>query len=317
LGIGQVAGIWLSYHVPRVSQIAHFSHTLSANAAYFRRVVTNFSLEQTAALLLAGTRQTVGLAYRQLCQVAQRTDLLINISGRLADEALTGNIPVRVYLDLDPAFNQLWHTTQGIDMRFEGHTHFVTIGQAIGQPDCVVPTCGLPWITTVQPVVLAYWPVAGAVTYDALTTVANWRGYGSIEHEGVFYGQKAHALRQFIALPTLAQERFLLALTIHPGEARDLAALAGNGWQLVNPVKVTSTPATYQQFIQSSKAEFGIVKSGYVTSRCGWFSDRSICYLASGRPVIAQETGFSRFLPTGAGLFAFETIDEALASIET
>jgi hypothetical protein len=287
----------------------------SENAAYFRQVVIDFGLEQTAVLLLTGTRQTVGLDYGQMHQVAQRADMLINISGMLADQALIGNIPVRVYLDLDPVFNQLWHATQGIDMGFAGHTHFVTIGQAIGQPDCMVLTCGLRWITTSQPVVLQHWPVAGAVTYDALTTVANWRGYGSIEHEGIFYGQKAHALRQFITLPALTEERFLLALAIHPGEVMDLAALTSNGWQLVDPAKVTCTPASYQRFIQGSRAEFGIAKSGYATARCGWFSDRSICYLASGRPVIAQETGFSGFLPTGAGLFAFETIDQALASV--
>jgi hypothetical protein len=288
----------------------------SANAAYFRQVVADFGLERSAALLLEGTRQTVGLPYADLRRAAHRADVLINISGMLADEALLRAIPLRVYLDLDPAFVQLWHATQGIDMRFAGHTHFVTIGLAIGGPGCDVPTCGLRWITTVQPVVLAHWPVAGRMTYDGLTTVANWRGYGSIEHAGVFYGQKAHSLRQFIALPTLTEESFMLALAIHPDESRDLAALASNGWRLLDPARVACTPASYHAFIQGSKAEFGIAKSGYAAARCGWFSDRSACYLASGRPVIAQETGFSRLLPTGAGLFAFETCDGALASIE-
>src|SRR3712207_1457565 len=161
----------------------------------------------------------------------------------LADPELTGPVPVRVYLDLDPAFTQLWHAAQGIDMRFAGHTHFVTIGQAIGQPDCPVPACGLPWIRTLQPVVLAYWPVAGRISSDALTTVANWRGYGSIEYEGIFYGQKAHALRQFISLPTLAEEQFMLALAIHPEERKDLAALARNGWRLLDPMEVAHSPA--------------------------------------------------------------------------
>lgn len=288
----------------------------SINAAYFRQVAAEFGFEQSSALLLAGTHQTVGLPYADLRQSARRADVLINISGMLTDETLMRDIPLRVYLDLDPAFVQLWHAAQGIDMRFAGHTHFVTIGLAIGGPGCDVPTCGRCWITTLQPVVLARWPVAGRVTYDALTTVANWRGYGSIEHAGVFYGQKAHALRQFIDLPMLTEEQFMLALAIHPDESRDLAALASNGWHLLEPTRVACTPADYQRFIQGSKAEFGIAKSGYAAARCGWFSDRSVCYLASGRPVIAQETGFSRFLPTGAGLFAFETRDGVLASIE-
>jgi hypothetical protein len=144
----------------------------------------------------------------------------------------------------------------------------------------------------------------------------NWRGYGSIEHGGVFYGQKAHSLREFFNLPTLTTEKFMLALAIHPDEINDLAALRSNGWHLIDPARVAGTPTSYQRFVQGSKAEFGIAKSGYVAARCGWFSDRSACYLASGRPVIAQETGFSRFLPTGAGLFTFETIEEVLTSIE-
>ncbi len=201
-------------------------------------------------------------------------------------------------------------------MRFDGHTHFVTIGLAVGQLDCLVPTCGLSWITTPQPVVLAAWPVADRITHDALTTVGHWRSYGSLEHDGMLYGQKAHSLRRFITLPTVTEEKFLLALAIHPDERQDLAAIAQNGWQLLDPANVAGTPAKYQQFIQGSKAEFGLAKSGYVASRCGWFSDRSLCYLASGRPVSAQETGFSSFVPTGEGLFAFESAEDVLAGIE-
>ena len=186
----------------------------------------------------------------------------------------------------------------------------------MGKPDCTVPTCGLSWITTLQPIVLSDWPIANGVRHDALTTIGNWRGYGSIEYEGVFYGQKAHSLRQFIDLPKLTDEKFSLALAIHREEQNDLAALQTNGWELLDPVQVASTPSRYRQFIQTSKAEFGIAKSGYVASRCGWFSDRSICYLASGRPVMAQETGFSRYLPTGEGLFSFETKEDVLAGID-
>jgi glycosyltransferase involved in cell wall biosynthesis len=288
----------------------------SENAAYFRRVMANFGLEHTSALLLVGTQQTVGLPYKRLHEIARRADVLVNISGLLADEALIENVSLRVYLDLDPAFTQLWQAAEGIDMRFGAHSHFVTVGQAIGRPGCNVPTCGRRWITTPQPVVLESWPFAGHITHNALTTVANWRGYGSIEHGGVFYGQKAHSWREFFFVPTLTEETFAPALAIHPEESKDLDALHANGWHLIDPARVASSPDDYQRFVQGSKAEFGIAKSGYVAARCGWFSDRSACYLASGRPVIAQETGFSRFLHTGAGLFAFETIDDVLESIE-
>lgn len=288
----------------------------STNAEYFRKVMAEFGLEKDAALWLRDTKQTVGLEYSRLSDRARKADLLVDISGMLNDEGLTGNIPLRVYLDLDPAFNQLWHTTEGIDMHLSGHTHFVTVGLGLGEPDCLVPTCGFKWIKTLPPVVLERWPFSDSLTYNALTTVANWRGYGSIEHDGVFYGLKAHSLRRFIDLPTLTNEQFILALAIHPGEKSDLAALARNSWKLLNPGQAASTPSRYRDFVQGSKAEFGIAKSGYVTSASGWFSDRSACYLASGRPVIAQDTGFSRVLPAGEGLFAFRNTQDVLAGIE-
>ncbi len=288
----------------------------SVNAEYFRQVTKDFGLEETSALLLESTRQTVGLPFSELRAAASRADVLFNISGLLTDETLLSSLPTRVYLDLDPAFTQLWHAVQNIEMRFDAHTHFVTIGRNIGEATCPVPTCGREWITTLQPIVLEHWPRATRITYDALTTVANWRGYGSIEHEGIFYGQKAHAFRQFFPLPTLTSERFMPALAIYPGEDRDLSALAHYGWQLLDPSRLTHTPAAYAEFVRGSKAELCIAKSGYVASRCGWFSDRSICYLASGRPVLAHDTGFKRFLPTGDGLFAFQTMEDVLCSVE-
>jgi hypothetical protein len=201
-------------------------------------------------------------------------------------------------------------------MRFLGHTHFVTIGQAIGHSECPVPTCDIAWITTLQPILLSEWPVAKHIEYDGLTTIGNWRGYGSVDYRGNLYGQKAHSLRQFMTLPRLTTENFLPALCIHPEEVADLAALQENGWKILDPAQVAATPQKYRQFIQESKAEFGIAKSGYVASRCGWFSDRSVCYLASGRPVIAHETGFSRFIPTGAGLFGFSSSMDVLDAIQ-
>src|ERR1043166_473260 len=284
----------------------------SVNATYFRDVLARFCLEGSGALVAEGSRQTVGLDHAELLRVTQRADLLINISGMLTDSELIARIPLRIYLDLDPAFVQLWHAAQGVDMRFAGHTHFFTIGQAIGRDDCHIPTCGLPWMTTLQPIVLEHWPVAPPALGGSLTTVGNWRGYGSIESSGVFYGQKAHSLRPLMSLPRSRNEKFLLALAIHPDERNDLAALAENRWQLADPRHVAGSPDAYRRFIQESKAELGIAKAGYVTSRCGWFSDRSICYLASGRPVLAQETGFSRFVPTGADLFAFTNPDEGV-----
>ncbi|MGH8542218.1 MAG: glycosyltransferase [Gammaproteobacteria bacterium] len=282
----------------------------SENAAYFREVVQQFGLADRAALLLSETRETVGLPYDRILGEVRQAEVLINLGGGLADPELLAHVPMRLYLDLDPGFTQRWHLVEGIDMRFHGHTHFATVGLTLGRPECPVPTCDIDWIPTLQPVVLEEWPYANGIERDALTTIANWRGYGSIESDGVFYGQKAHSLRRFIDLPRRVDGRFDLALAIDPGEPRDLSALEENAWNLIDPMTVASTPEKYREFIQGSRGEFGIAKSGYVEARCGWFSDRSVCYLASGRPVIAQDTGFKSVLPTGEGLFAFQTVED-------
>ena len=143
-------------------------------------------------------------------------------------------------------------------MHLDGHTHFATVGPAIGTPECPVPTLGRSWVGMFQPAVLEQWTHDMPLVHDGLTTVANWRGYGSVEHEGVVYGQKAHSLRQFMTLPTRTQERFLLALAIHEDEREDLAALRSNGWTLLDPLAASGTPDAYRSFIQGSKAEFGI-----------------------------------------------------------
>jgi hypothetical protein len=286
----------------------------SENASYFKGVTSRFGFEPDSCLWLAGTKETIGRDYDEVLAIARNADLLVNISGVLKEEELLEQVSTRVLVDLDPAFSQLWHE-EGIDMGFSNHTHHVTVGQAIGTPDCPIPTGGISWIPTLQPVVLDLWSRSSRVTEDAFTTVANWRGYGSAMYEGVHYGQKAHSLRKFISLPKDTGERFLLAMAIDPGEEKDVEALAENGWEIVDPMTVAKGPADYQSFVQGSRAEFGIAKSGYVASRCGWFSDRSACYLASGRPVLAQDTGFSRFLPTGEGLFAFETTEDIGAAI--
>jgi len=288
----------------------------SINATYFHDVAARFDLTARGALLREDTQETVGVPYDDLVEAARDSVVLINISGMLRDSALFEAVPCRVYLDLDPAFNHLWHAVEGIDVRFQGHTHFVTVGCLIGTPGCDIPTCGRDWLPTLQPVVLPEWPATPGNPVAAWTTIGNWRGYGSIQFRGVFYGQRAHSFRRFMELPERAAGHFQPAIAIHPAEVKDLEALGAHAWDLVDPAAVASTPDRYREFIQRSKGELGIAKSGYVESRCGWFSDRSVCYLASGRPVIAQDTGFGHYLPAGEGLFAFSTVDEAVDAID-
>jgi hypothetical protein len=282
--------------------------------SYFERLMRDFDLEGEAALLVRGSRETAGAPYMELVAWAAEADVLFNVSGMLRDEELVAPPPLRVFLDLDPAFNQIWHA-EGIEMGFGLHNRFATVGLGLGEPQCPVPTCGREWIKTLPPVFLPRWPQATAPG-AAFTTVANWRGYGSVEWEGRRYGQKAHSLRKLLDVPRLTSERLQLALAIHPDEAEDVEALREHGWELVDPIVLAGDPAHYADFVRKAKGEIGIAKEGYVASRCGWFSDRSACYLAGGRPVVAQDTGFPAHLPTGEGLLSFATSAEAAAAID-
>jgi hypothetical protein len=282
---------------------------------YFGDVVRAFGLEGRAALLDRAGRRSIGMARADVTRLVAGADLLLNLSGRLRVEELDGAPPVRVFVDLDPAFTQLWQAS-GVDVGLAGHTHHATVGWGIGRPGSPVPNCGVDWVHTLPPVVLERWPVAREVVHDALTTVGHWRSYGSVERDGVHYGQRAHSLRLLISLPTRTTERLVLALGIHRDERADLAALAEHRWRLADPLRMAGDPGAYQRFVAGSRGELGIAKSGYVLSRSGWFSDRSACYLASGRPVLAQDTGFGDVLPTGEGLLAFTTVDDAVAGIE-
>jgi hypothetical protein len=297
--------VWLIEPVERVDRTTRRS---------YERLVAEFELGDRAALLIGDRRMTLGVAYQSLRAACCSADLLLNVSGLLTDPDLLEGPSVRAYLDLDPAFNQLWHSS-GIDRGFAGHERHFTVGGAIGLDGCPVPTCGIDWIPTLPPVVLRHWPAAPAAVCGPLTTVANWRSYGSIDWEGTFYGQKAHSLRPLSELPRHAGERFVLALAIHPDETHDLRMLADGGWRLEDPRRVAGTTRAYRDFIAGSKAELGIAKAGYATARCGWFSDRSACYLASGKPVLAQDTGLSGLLPTGEGLLTFATVEQAVGAI--
>lgn len=280
---------------------------------YCSDVMQRFGLDGCWALVPA-RGDPIGMSQQAIRVVARDCDMLLNVSGKLRYPDLLDRMQTRAYLDLDPAFAQLWHEAEGVDMHLDAHTHFVSVADAIGRSDCPIPTCGRDWLPTLPPVVLDQWPVATRVEHRSATTIGHWRSYGPILYKGVQYGQKAHSLRPLIDLPRRTPTRFALALAIDPDETRDLAALQENGWTLLDPATVASTPDRYLRFVQGSWAEFGVAKSGYVVAGSGWFSDRSACYLASGRPVIAHDTGFGRRLPTGTGLFAFSTADDVVAA---
>ena len=288
---------------------------VSINLAYFRSVMTEFGLAESCALLNQG-RSVFGVAHDVAVERTRRSALLLNVMGYLADDEILAAAPRRVFLDTDPGYGQMWRELGLADI-FEGHDDHVTIAENIGRPDCGIPTAGLSWLTTPQPVLLDAWRPNGPPASETFTSVGSWRGpYAPIELNGVTYGLRVHEFRQFFELPCLTGRRFELALDIDPAETRDLALLHASGWKLVDPRGVGHSPATYRAYLRSSLAEFMVSRGIYVQTRSGWFSERSICYLASGRPVLAQDTGLEGLYPLGEGLLAFRTVEEAAVGVE-
>lgn len=288
----------------------------SENLRYFFAVMQGFGLNGSLALIYGKGQRYFGLSKSQVLERLKHSAFLLNVMGFINDEEILQHAPHRVFLDTDPGFGQMW-CALGLTNLFKHHDDYVTIGENIGQPDCAIPTCEMKWITTPQPVALDYWPLQTEVDNGWITSIASWRGaYGPVEYQGKIYGLRVHEFRKFMELPRRSGKPFELALQIHPDEKVDLERLAANQWSLIDPQQAAGDPWIYQRYIQRCKAEFMVAKNMYVQSNSGWFSDRSICFLASGKPVLAQDTGFTRLYPASEGLLAFSTMDQALGCIE-
>jgi hypothetical protein len=277
-----------------------------------------FGLGHSAALVDATGKRIWGLPERDLMELAREAVALVNISGNLEVERLKNLAKTRLYIDLDPGFTQFWREQGNDGARLDGHHHFYTVGANIGSEDCPIPTNGLSWRPVNQPVVLDDWPMAPHEKGDRFTTVGSWRGgFGPVQVGDRVFGQKVHQFRKFIAIPTLAEGQFEIALDIHPEEVNDLCLLRKHGWRLKDPREVARDPLSFRRYVQESSTEFSVAQGMYVDTSSGWFSDRTVRYLASGKPALVQDTGFTRRLPVGEGLLTFRTIEEAVAGAES
>ncbi|HMB93644.1 MAG TPA: hypothetical protein VKP65_22525 [Rhodothermales bacterium] len=286
------------------------------NLAFFNQVTSAFDLSDTAALIYEGGEQVYGMTKGALANLAKEADLLVNISGHLTLDFLLQSISRTAYIDIDPGFTQFWHHSGEACLR--EHDYYFTIGENIGTSACTIPTDGIRWRPTRQPVVLADWPMVAPQPFSRFTTVANWRGpYGTVVYGGQTFGLKVHEFRKFIELPQRAGAHFEIALNIHPADHKDRAALQQRGWHLTDPQEVAADPLAFRRYVQGSGAEFSVAQGIYVDTNSGWFSDRSVRYLASGKPVLVQDTGFSRQYPTGTGLVGFLTVEEAAAGVQS
>ena len=297
-----------------VEQLAESMSGDGRAAAWFSAVTERFGLAERAVLLEDG-ESVVGPSVEELSQVATEATL-VNISGHLTFAPVFERFRRRVLVDIDPGFTQFWHEAGLAGANVEGHDVYFTIGELIGTDDCPIPTGGIDWRPVRQPVVLEDWPLVATGEADRFTTVATWRGpFGPVEVGGRTYGLKVHEFRKFIELPRRSPQQFEIALDIHPGDDRDLAALRDHGWRVVDPQEVAGDPDALRSYVQGSGAEFSAAQGMYVDTGCGWFSDRTVRYLASGKPAVVQETGFSRLLPVGTGLIGFRTLGEVVEAV--
>ncbi len=240
-------------------------------------------------------------------------DLLINLSGMNPLREWCQDVPRRVFVDTDPAFTQIRHLTDPAAHALASlHTHHYTFGENFGQPDCLIPDDGFRWRATRQPIVLDRWPLTPAKPDGPFSTVMQWDSYKVLSYGGRDFGMKSASFPAYLDLPKRSGRTFELAVG-SASAPRD--TLVQHGWRLRDPLEVTRDPWTYQDYIAGSYAEFSVAKAGYVTSQSGWFSERSAAYLASGRPVVVQETGFSRWLSAPGGVLPFSTPEHALAQL--
>jgi hypothetical protein len=268
------------------------------------------------ALLDASTGESyAGLSGQVVSSFAARADAVISLAAHYRHDPwpLLEDVRPRILIDQDPGYTHGWAAGgEARDIFGEHDVHF-TVGANVGTARSTIPTCGIAWRALWPPVVLDWWAGAAPLERDRFTTVGAWRDYGYLEFDGQTWGPKAEEFAKFIDLPRVAGEELELALAIDP-EDPDRELLLDRGWRLEDP-SLVSTPQHFRGYVAGSVAEFSCAKGGYVGTRGGWFSDRSACYLAAGRPVVLQSTGFEDVLPVGNGVFAVRDIEEAAAAM--
>lgn len=276
----------------------------SPGEEHWDRICREFGFEDKSCLIINGKSDRL----EEFREFASETDLFLNYSGQYTRLDLMGPRTVKAYLDVDPAFTQLWVEVCGSDMNFAGHDVFLTVGTTFNEPTVLVPKVGIEWIPVAPPVIGSYWrQKVGQIPVSAdqpWTTIAHWYGYHEMEWEGRKYGGKRECMIEMRDLPRLVPQTCALATDLAP-DWDDYASFAEAGWKFHQAAPICDTVITYLQFIAQSRAELGISKTGYVTSRGGWMSDRSVVYLALGKPVLLQDTGWPGAVPPGPGLLPF------------
>lgn len=301
---------------PRVKSVVEDS---SYGVAFLADVLARADLADRWTYVDGVTGAYHGLSRERLTRLYREADAIFNVCGanRLSEEQM--RCPVRVYVETDPVFEQI-RVAEGDRLAIEDlqdHTHHFTYGENLGQPDSPIPVEKFNWRPTRPPVIPALWDATCNPAAERFSTVCTWKNTGkdlAFRGETYYWSKHLNFLR-LLDLPRRTSQPLELALEGGDAATRDL--LTGHGWILTDAFEASHSLAAYQQHVARSRGEFTVSKDLVVRTRSGWFSDRSVCYLAAGKPVVTQDTGFGKFVPTGAGLFAFGSMEEAVSAIET
>jgi hypothetical protein len=271
------------------------------------------------------SKQSYGLSREHFQEIAASADVYLNVSGSCILPDNLGPRCKRVFVDTDPGFNQIGLYSQLQEngsncQRYRevtNHDVFLTYAENINSPDCHLPRLGLQWIPTRPLVTPSQWDWCRTAKpkeklFTTVMTLDFSAEFKGLRYEGTTYGDKRTEFEKFIDLPSRTEACFTLAVGRHSG----LERIQKKGWQVTPAPAVSATPERYQQFIAESYGEWSIAKNIYAAPRTGWFSTRTCCYLAAGRPAILQDTTWSRFIPSGEGLIAFNTLDQAVSALD-
>jgi hypothetical protein len=303
---------------PYNPEVNAISQDCSYAVAFVKSVMQWLGMPDRWVYRFSPDNSTFGLSEFQASKVFDETDIVVNLCGGTVLRDACLKVPVRVYLETDPVRPQI-EVALGREYTIEflsAHTHHFTYGENLVLPDSPIPLSRFQYQTTRPPVILDWWSSTnGRADSDRYTTIANWQQTGKdIEWNGQTYNWSKHLeFLKFVDLPQRTRQPLELALVC---DSQTLTLLRSRGWSVIDALALTKDISPYRDYIVNSRGEFTAAKTQYVLPNSGWFSDRSVCYLAAGRPVITQETGFSRFLPSGKGLLGFTTIDDILGALD-
>jgi hypothetical protein len=278
------------------------------------KIFTDFDLAESWVYRNGADGKFHGAGEKVAREWLRHGDLLVNVSsaGWLRDYDL--RVGHRMFIDGDPMFCQIGLLDGSNPLyagRLRDHDSHFTFGLSVGQPDCPIPVDGITWRPTVQPIAIDQWPITPVSSDAPWTTVMNWASYKPKVWEGRTYGQKNLEFNRFRDLPSKTNIPLRLAMGLGVDGQRPAQELRQIGWDLVEPQEVVPDHSAYRSFLTNSRGEWSVAKHGYVEGRTGWFSCRTACYLAAGRPAVVQETGWSRHLPSDRGVLPFTNLDEA------